>query len=93
MTRLREDIATIQKTLAKFTSDSSGEVLKTAQNVGSAVASQVGEVASEVAATAKEQAKTFASELENMARKNPLGTIGATLLAGIVIGMMSRGRA
>ena len=25
-----------------------------------------------------------------MARKNPLGTIGATLLVGVVIGMMSR---
>ena len=29
--------------------------------------------------------------MENMARKNPLGTIGATLLVGVVIGMMSRG--
>ena len=40
-----------------------------------------------------QQVKTFASEMENMARKNPLGTIGATLLVGVVIGMMSRGRA
>jgi hypothetical protein len=45
-----------------------------------------------MASTAKEQVKTFASELEAMARKNPLGTIAGTLVAGIVIGMMSRGR-
>ena len=56
------------------------------------MASQFGEVASDVAASAKEQVKTFASEVENMARKNPLGTIGATLLVGVVLGMMSRGR-
>jgi ElaB/YqjD/DUF883 family membrane-anchored ribosome-binding protein len=67
--------------------------VRTAQNVGSAVASQVSEVASDVASSAKEQVKTFASELEGMTRKNPLGTIGVTLLVGVVIGMMSRGRA
>ena len=60
----------------------------TVQRIGEAVASQVGEVAS----SAKEQVKTFASEVETMTRRNPLGAIGATLLVGVVIGMMSRGR-
>ncbi len=98
--KLREDMAAIQQTLAKFASEAKGEAIKTAKNVGSAVASQagdaasqVGEVAAEYAAAATQQVKTFASEMENMARKNPLGTIGATLLVGVVIGMMSRGRA
>jgi ElaB/YqjD/DUF883 family membrane-anchored ribosome-binding protein len=97
--KLREDMAAIQKTLAKFASEAGSEAAKTAQNVGSAVASQVGDVAtqvgeaaSEYASAATQQVKTFASEMENMARKNPLGTIGATLLVGVVIGMMSRGR-
>jgi hypothetical protein len=36
--------------------------------------------------------KTFASEVETMTRRNPLGAIGATLLVGVIIGMMSRGR-
>jgi ElaB/YqjD/DUF883 family membrane-anchored ribosome-binding protein len=98
--KLREDMAAIQQTLAKFASEAKGEAIKTAKNVGSAVASQagdaasqVGEVAAEYAAAASQQVKTFASEMENMARRNPLGTIGATLLVGVVIGMMSRGRA
>jgi ElaB/YqjD/DUF883 family membrane-anchored ribosome-binding protein len=98
--KLREDMAAIQKTLSKFASEAGNEAVKTAQNVGSAVASQVGDVASQVGAAASEyasqasqQVKTFASEMETMARKNPLGTIGATLLVGVVIGMMSRGRA
>ena len=97
--KLRDDMAAIQKTLAKFASEAGGEAYKTARSVGSAVASQagdvaneVGKVASEYAATATEHAKTFASEMESMARKNPLSTIGAMLLVGVVIGMMSRGR-
>jgi ElaB/YqjD/DUF883 family membrane-anchored ribosome-binding protein len=98
--KLREDMAAIQKTLSKFASEAGNEAVKTAQNVGSAVTSQmgdvaqqVGETASEYASAATQQVKTFASEVETMARKNPLGTIGATLLVGVVIGMMSRGRA
>jgi ElaB/YqjD/DUF883 family membrane-anchored ribosome-binding protein len=47
---------------------------------------------SELATSAKAQVKTFASELEAMARRNPLGTIAGALLVGVVIGMMSRGR-
>jgi ElaB/YqjD/DUF883 family membrane-anchored ribosome-binding protein len=60
--------------------------------MGSAVASEVGQAASEVANVATEQAKTLLSEIEATARRNPLGTIGATLLVGVVLGMMSRGR-
>ena len=63
------------------------------------VTSQVGDAASgaadkgaDLAAVAKQQVKTFASELEAMARRNPLGTIAGTLVVGIVLGMMSRGR-
>jgi hypothetical protein len=47
---------------------------------------------SELATSAKEHAKTFASELEGMARRNPLGTIAGVLLVGVIIGMMTRGR-
>jgi hypothetical protein len=32
------------------------------------------------------------SELEGMARRNPLGTIAGALLVGVIIGMISRGR-
>ncbi len=111
MTKLREDMASIQQTLSKLMSESGNEAYKTARNVGSAVASQVGGVASDVASqvgdvandvaakagemasSAAAQAKTFASEMESMARRNPLGTIGASVLVGVVIGMMSRSRA
>ena len=96
--KLRKDMAAIQQTLSQFASEAGNEAMKTAQNVGNAVVSQagavaqqVGDTASEYASVATQQVKTLASEMENMARKNPLGTIGATLLVGVVIGMMSRG--
>ena len=43
---------------------------------------------SELASSAKEHAKTFASELEGMARRNPLGTIAGALLVGVIIGFL-----
>jgi ElaB/YqjD/DUF883 family membrane-anchored ribosome-binding protein len=67
--------------------------------VSQTVASQVGDAASgvadagsELASSAKEHAKTFASELEGMARRNPLGTIAGVLAVGVIVGMMLRGR-
>ena len=76
-----------------------GETANAIRDIGESVAAQVGTAASgladkssELASSAKAQAKTFASELEAMARRNPLGTIAGALLVGVVIGMMSRGR-
>jgi ElaB/YqjD/DUF883 family membrane-anchored ribosome-binding protein len=85
--KLREDMAAIQQTLSKFASDAGGEAVNTAQSVGSAVSG----AASEMASAAKKQAKTLASEIESAAREHPLGTIGAAVLAGIIIGKVSRG--
>jgi ElaB/YqjD/DUF883 family membrane-anchored ribosome-binding protein len=95
---LRADVAKLQATLATFVSSVGKQTGLAATDVGSTVADQVGAVAGDVAqsgadlaASATAQAKTFASELESMARKNPLGTLAGTLLVGVMIGMMSRG--
>ena len=92
-------MASLKETFALLTSQAGGEAAKAMRNMSAAVASQVGDAASGVADTgsdlatsAKQQAKTFASELEAMARRNPLGTIAGTLMVGVIIGMMSRGR-
>jgi hypothetical protein len=99
LSQLSRDVASLKNTFALLASQASGEAVKTMRNMSDAVASHVGDTASGVADTgsglatsAKEQAKTFASELEAMARRNPLGTIAGTLLVGIIVGMMSRGR-
>jgi ElaB/YqjD/DUF883 family membrane-anchored ribosome-binding protein len=99
MEKLRQDMAKMTETLSRFAAEAGGEAGKTLRQVGQSVYAQVGTAASgaldagsELAASAKEQAKTFASELESMARKQPLGALAGALLVGVIIGMMSRGR-
>ena len=99
LSQLRRDVASLKDTFALLASQASGEAVKTMRNMSETVASQVGDAASGVADTssdlatsARQHAKTFASELEAMARRNPLGTIAGTLLVGVIVGMMTRGR-
>jgi ElaB/YqjD/DUF883 family membrane-anchored ribosome-binding protein len=35
---------------------------------------------------------TFASELEVMTKRNPLGTIASAVVVGVLIGLLARGR-
>ena len=99
MGQLSRDVASLKDTFMRFASQLGDAGAKTVRNVSQTVASQVGnatsgmvDTGSDLASSAKEHAKTFASELESMARRNPLGTIAGALLVGVVIGMMSRGR-
>jgi len=99
LSQLSRDVASLKNTFALLASQAGGEAAKTMRNMSDAVASQVGDAASRVADTssdlatsARQHAKTFASELEAMARRNPLGTIAGTLLVGVIVGMMTRGR-
>jgi ElaB/YqjD/DUF883 family membrane-anchored ribosome-binding protein len=99
LNRLRADFGSLKDSLARLLSQVGGEAAKSVRNVQQSVASQVGSTASgiadagsELASSAKAQAKTLASELEGIARRNPLGTIAGALVIGVIIGMMSRGR-
>jgi ElaB/YqjD/DUF883 family membrane-anchored ribosome-binding protein len=99
LSQLSRDVASLKDTFALFASQVGGEAAAAMRNMGEAAASQVGDAAggvadsgSDIASSAKQHAKTFASELEAMARRNPLGTIAGTLMVGVIIGMMSRGR-
>jgi ElaB/YqjD/DUF883 family membrane-anchored ribosome-binding protein len=96
---LRGDVSTLKDTVARLASQVGGEAAKTVRSVSQNLAAQVGSAAggvagagSDLASSATAQAKTFASELEGMARRNPLGTIAGALLVGVIVGMMSRGR-
>jgi ElaB/YqjD/DUF883 family membrane-anchored ribosome-binding protein len=98
MKNLRADVAKMQETLMKFASQVGSHSSRTMSDVGQVMAGQVASAASgiadagaEMAATAGAQAKTFASELESMARRNPLGTLAGTLMVGMVLGFISRG--
>ena len=96
---LRADMAKMHESFSTFVSETGGHAARTARGVGQAVASQVGSTASglantgaEMASSATEQLKSFATELEGIARKNPLGALAGALAVGIVIGLIVRGR-
>jgi ElaB/YqjD/DUF883 family membrane-anchored ribosome-binding protein len=90
--KMRDEMSTMQKIITGFASNAGSDAKRMAQNIGATVASQVGDIAGDVASGARDQAKTFAAELEGMARRSPLSTIGGALLIGVVIGLVSRGR-
>ena len=99
LSELRQDMTSLKNTLSRFASQAGDDAAKTVRGASQSLASQVGDAASgvadmgsDLATTAKEHAKTFASELEGMARRNPLGTLAGALVVGVVIGLMSRGR-
>jgi len=99
LSELRQDMASLKSTISRFASQAGDDAAKTVRGASQNLAAQVGSAASEVAdmssdlaTSAKEHAKTFASELEGMARRNPLGTLAGALVIGVVLGMMSRGR-
>ena len=99
VSQLSQDLANLKDSFTMLASQAGGEAAKAMRSMSQSVNSQVGDAASaaadkgaDLAATAKQQVKTFASELEAMARRNPLGTIAGTLVVGIVIGLMTRGR-
>jgi ElaB/YqjD/DUF883 family membrane-anchored ribosome-binding protein len=99
LSELRQDMASLKSTISRFASQASDDAAKSVRGAGQSLAAQVGSAASgvadmstDLATSAKEHAKTFASELEGMAKRNPLGTLAGALVVGIVIGLMSRGR-
>ena len=94
---LQADLNGLKETVTKFMSDAADQAAKTAGEVSPQVTSRVSDVAgdladrgSAMASTATEQAKTFASEVESMARRNPIGAIAGAVLVGIMIGVLGR---
>jgi ElaB/YqjD/DUF883 family membrane-anchored ribosome-binding protein len=99
LSELRQDMASLKSTISRFASQAGDDAAKTVRGASQTLAAQVesaasgvADMSSDLATSAKEHAKTFASELEGMARRNPLGTLAGALVVGVVLGMMSRGR-
>jgi ElaB/YqjD/DUF883 family membrane-anchored ribosome-binding protein len=94
---LRNDLNGLKDTVVKFVSEAGGEAAKSAREVTSNVAGQVSSAASgladkgaEMAGAVSGQAKTFASEIEAVARRNPLGALAGAVAVGFLIGTMGR---
>jgi ElaB/YqjD/DUF883 family membrane-anchored ribosome-binding protein len=94
---LQADLNRLKDTVTKFMTQAADEATKSAREVSANVADRVGDVATDIAqrgsamaSTATDQAKTFASEVENMARRNPIGAMAGAVMVGILIGMLGR---
>jgi ElaB/YqjD/DUF883 family membrane-anchored ribosome-binding protein len=59
---------------------------------GEAAVNQATAAASDMAKSASQQVTTFASELEAMTKRNPLGALAGAVIAGVLIGVLARGR-
>lgn len=88
---LRKELNSLKDTVSRFI-DQAGEVWTSVANQVGGAASDLAERGVNAASAAKEQAKTFASELETMGRRNPLGAMAAAVMIGVLVGLISRGR-
>jgi ElaB/YqjD/DUF883 family membrane-anchored ribosome-binding protein len=94
---LQADINGLKDTVTRFMSQTADQAAKSAKDVTATVAGRVSDVAgdladrgSAMASSAQQQAKTFASELEGMARRNPIGALAGAVLLGVLIGALGR---
>jgi len=92
--KLQEEIASLKDQLTKIVSTAGSEAAKSVHSMASQVsdaASGAMDTGAKMANSAADQAKTFASEIEVVTRKNPLGAIAAALCVGVLIGLIGRG--
>jgi ElaB/YqjD/DUF883 family membrane-anchored ribosome-binding protein len=94
---LRSELNSLKDIVAKYVAEAGNETSRTAQEITSNVTAQLGDVAGsiadkggEVASIAAKQVKTLGSELESIARRNPIGALAGALMVGVLIGMMGR---
>lgn len=83
---VRRDLNSLKDTVTKLVGHVGNEAMRSARDVSSALASSGADIASNTA----ERGKSLASDLETMARRNPLGAIAGAIVIGVLIGMMGR---
>jgi ElaB/YqjD/DUF883 family membrane-anchored ribosome-binding protein len=90
---LQSDLSDLKDTVAKFVARASNETAKSAREIAAQVSTAANDIADKgasAASAATDNAKTFATEIESMARRNPLGAIAGAVVVGVLIGMMGR---
>jgi ElaB/YqjD/DUF883 family membrane-anchored ribosome-binding protein len=83
----------LEETVAKLVSRAGDGAAKSACEIAgqvSTAASDLAEKSANVASAATDQAKSLVTELENIARRNPLGALAGAVVIGVLIGMMRR---
>jgi ElaB/YqjD/DUF883 family membrane-anchored ribosome-binding protein len=90
---LQSDLSELKEKLAKLVSRTSDQAAESARDIAgqvSTAASDLAEKGANAASVATGQAKTLVTELENIARRNPLGALAGAVIVGVLIGMMGR---
>jgi ElaB/YqjD/DUF883 family membrane-anchored ribosome-binding protein len=90
---LQSDLRDLKETVAKLVSRAGDEATKSAREIAAQVstaASDLTEKGANVASVATDQAKTLVTELENIARRNPLGALAGAVVVGVLIGIVGR---
>jgi ElaB/YqjD/DUF883 family membrane-anchored ribosome-binding protein len=88
---LQSDLSDLKETVAKLVSRAGGEAAKSAREIAGQV-SDLAEKGASAASVATDHAKSLVTELENIARRNPLGALAGAVVVGVLIGMMERRR-
>jgi ElaB/YqjD/DUF883 family membrane-anchored ribosome-binding protein len=83
---LVRDLNSLKDTLATFLSKAGTEAVRSARDVSSGLADQ----GADIAAAAAEGGKSLTAELESMVRRNPISSIAAAFVVGLILG--GRGR-
>jgi ElaB/YqjD/DUF883 family membrane-anchored ribosome-binding protein len=83
---LVRDLNGLKDTLATFLSKAGNEAMRSARDVSSGLADQ----GASMAAAAAEGGKSLTAELERMVRRNPLTSIAAAFVVGIILGRRGR---
>ena len=83
---LVRDLNGLKDTLATFLSKAGNEAMRSARDVSSGLADQGASMAAAVA----EGGKSLTAELESMVRRNPLTSIAAAFVVGIILGRRGR---
>jgi ElaB/YqjD/DUF883 family membrane-anchored ribosome-binding protein len=90
---LQSDLSDLKETVAKLVSRAGDGAAKSAREIAGQVSTAASDLAvkgANVASAATDQAKTLVTELENIARRNPLGALAGAMVVGVLIGMMGR---
>ena len=92
---LQSDLSGLKEAVSKLVSRGTDEAAKSARDIAgqmSAAAGDLAERGANAASVATDQAKTLVTELENIARRNPLSALAGAVVVGVLIGMMERRR-
>jgi prophage DNA circulation protein len=90
--RLSETVAAIAAARGADAASRLGKGVRSVTDGVGATASNVYDAGSDIASSARQHAASFADDIEATVRRNPLGTLIATLGLGMILGMMSRSR-